>query len=54
MIKVSVSVISLRPSARLITLTTTLINLDITKTPSNNCLLAIPGSAADDTVIKFE
>ena len=38
MIKVEVSVISRQPSARLITLTSTLIIPDITKTSSNNCL----------------
>ena len=39
-IKVSVSVISLSLRLRLITLTSTLIIPDITKTESNNCLLA--------------
>ena len=39
-IKVSVSVISLSLRLRLITLTSTLIIPDITKTSSNNCLLA--------------
>ena len=38
-IKVSVSVISLCLRLRLITLTSTLIIPDITKTSSNNCLL---------------
>ena len=38
-IKVSVSVISLSLQLRLITLTSTLIIPDITKTSSNNCLL---------------
>ena len=38
-IKVSVSVISLSLRPRLITLTSTLIIPDITKTSSNNCLL---------------
>ena len=37
--KVSVSVISLSLRLRLITLTSTLIIPDITKTESNNCLL---------------
>ena len=40
-IKVSVSVISLSLRVRLITLTSTLIILDITKTSSNNCLLVL-------------
>ena len=39
-IKVSVSVISLSLQLRLITLTSTLIIPDITKTSSNNCLLS--------------
>ena len=38
-IKVSVSVISLSLGLRLITLTSTLIIPDITKTSSNNCLM---------------
>ena len=40
-LKVSVSVISLSRRLRLITLTSTLIIPDITKTESNNCLLYI-------------
>ena len=40
-IKVSVRVISLSLQLRLITLTSTLIILDITKTSSNNCLLTV-------------
>ena len=38
-IKVSVSVISRNQSLRLITLSETLIILDITKTDSNNCFI---------------
>ena len=41
-IKVSVRVISLSLRLRLITRTSTLIILDITKTSSNNCLLVNP------------
>ena len=50
-IKVEVRVISRRP--RLITLTSTLIILDITKTSSNNCLLYGDYSAARQTLVLF-
>ena len=40
-IKVSVSVISISLRFRLITLSSTLINPDITKTSSNNCLIYV-------------
>ena len=43
-IKVSVRVISLSLRLRLITRTSTLIILDITKTSSNNCLLLVTSS----------
>ena len=49
--KVSVSVISLG-SVRLITLTSTLIIPDITKTSSNNCLIYDKDKVGEDRVLK--
>ena len=52
-IKVSVRVISLSLRLRLITPTSTLIILDITKTSSNNCLEAAKINAGDNVPIRF-
>ena len=52
-IKVSVRVISLSLRLQLITPTSTLIILDITKTSSNNCLEAAKINAGDNVPIRF-